>query len=415
MTVKLWAAIGIVMLALLPPVAASRAQTQGVIRIADDDAFSGGNGNVGEEALKEFVFYAEKINAAGGVNGMKLEITPFDNKSDPQEALVQAQKALDQGFRFIAQGVSASSVGAALTDFIAKHNDRNPGQEALYLNIAANDVSLTNDKCQYWHFRFSSNNDMKTVALLAYMVAQPSIKKVYLINPDYTAGRSVRDLATKILAQKRPDIEIVGNELHPVFKVSDFSPYIAKIKASGADAIISSAFSQDMALMLKAAAEAGLSADWYMFYAMNPGGPTAMKQANLSHRVYNLVDTFANNPAGLAMQQAFHKQYGFSMIISGAVVSTEYLVAAIQQTGSTDPVVIAKTFEGMRLQTFNGDQGLMRKDDHQFFQNLYLTTFAPVTAEAPIDEEATGWGWLPIKTIPAADTLLPTTCKMDRP
>ena len=58
-----------------------------------------------------------------------------------------------------------------------------------------------------------------------------------------------------MLAAKRPDIEIVGDELHPLFKVSDFSPYIAKIKASGADTVITGNWGPDFALLLKAAAE----------------------------------------------------------------------------------------------------------------------------------------------------------------
>jgi branched-chain amino acid transport system substrate-binding protein len=397
----------------LSPCGGARAEE--TVRIAVDDPFSGGNGNVGEQALKGFYFYAEKINAAGGVGGRKIEIVPFDNKSDPQEALVQAQKAIDQGFRIIAQGISASAVGAALTDFVSKHNERNPGKEVLYLNFAANDGSLTNDKCQYWHFRFSSHTDMKTTALMSYMVDQPNIKKVYLINPDYTAGRATRDLAIKILKEKRKDIEVVGNDVFPVFKISDFAPYISKVKAAGADAVITSAFAQDMALLMKAAANAGLDANWYTFYAQNPGVPTAMKQAKLANRDFNLVDSFPNNPAALPLQKEFHDKYGFSIVAPGAILSLQFLTEAIKQTNSTNPVDLAKKLEGMKLKTFNGDEGLLRQEDHQLFENLYVTQFGPMTADAQVDEEGTGWGWLPAKTISAQDTELPTTCQMERP
>ena len=80
-----------------------------------------------------------------------------------------------------------------------------------------------------------------------------------------------------MLAAKRPDIQIVGDELHPLQKITDFAPYVAKIKASGADSIITGNWAQDMALLLKAAADAGLQVDWYTYYAEGVGSPTAIK------------------------------------------------------------------------------------------------------------------------------------------
>ena len=60
------------------------------------------------------------------------------------------------------------------------------------------------------------------------------VKKVYLLNQDYLFGQSVQRDTKKWLAKLRPDIQIVGDELMPFGKVQDFSSYIAKIKASGA-------------------------------------------------------------------------------------------------------------------------------------------------------------------------------------
>jgi branched-chain amino acid transport system substrate-binding protein len=61
---------------------------------------------------------------------------------------------------------------------------------------------------------------------------------VYLINQDYSFGQSVRAQARAMMKEKRPDIEIVGDELHPLLKITDFAPYVAKIKASGADTVV---------------------------------------------------------------------------------------------------------------------------------------------------------------------------------
>jgi len=406
----------------LPIIAATLLLASGVqsaaadaLKVAIIDPFSGGNSSVGAQARQALLFYADKINQAGGIEGHTLEVMSFDNNSDPQETLVQAQKAIDAGARFLYQGISAGAAGAALADFVVKHNERNPGDEVVYLNMAANDAILTNKRCTYWHFQFSSNVDMKTTALVSYLEKQPDIKKVYLINPDFTEGRSVRDLAVALLKKRRPDIEIVGNDLPGVFAVTDYAPYIARIKASGADAVISSSFAQDMSLMMKATADARLPTKWFTFYANNPGGPVAMKQANMVNQVYNVVDTFANNPAAIPLQREFREKNGYSAMVPGVFIATDYLAAAIKKTGSVDPVAIAKAFEGMKAKIFNGDEATLRADNHQLVYNQYVTTFGPVTDAAPLDEEKTGWGWLPVMTVPSSEATLPTTCQMERP
>ena len=221
----------------------SSAQAQDTIKIAYIDPLSGPGATVGEVGLKTFQFLADELNGKGGAAGKKFEILPLDNKTNPQESLVQAQKAVDAGARILTQG-NGSSVAAALQDWVAKYNDRNPGKEVLYLNYAAVDPVLTNDKCTFSHFRWDANSDIKMEALTNYMKGRSNIKKVYLINQDYSFGQSVRTTAREMLKAKRPDIGIVGDELHPLLKVTDFSPYIAKIKASGADTVVTGNWGQ---------------------------------------------------------------------------------------------------------------------------------------------------------------------------
>src|ERR1700728_5183127 len=282
------------------------------IKIGYIDPLSGGGASIGEVGLKTYQYLADEINASGGLLGKKVEIVAFDNKTNPQESLIQAQKAADQGIRIITQG-NGSSVAAALSDWVTKHNERNPGKEIIYLNYAAVDPVLTNDKCSYWHFRWDANSDIKMAALTNFLEARPNVKKVYLINQDYSFGQSVQKQARAMLSAKRPDIEIVGDELHPLLKVTDFSPYVAKIKASGADSVITGNWGQDIALLLKAAADAGLKVNWYTYYASGTGGPTAIKQAGLNHQVYQIAEAIPNlgyAPADPS-EKALRTKYGF--------------------------------------------------------------------------------------------------------
>ena len=237
----------------------------------------------------------------------------YDNKGSPQESLVQVQKAIDAGVRFITQG-NGSGAAIAISEFVAKYNERNPGKEVLYFNYAAVDPALTNEKCSYWHFRWDANSDIKMEALTNFMKDQPEIKKVYIIGQDYSFGHAVRNAANSMLRKKRPDIQIVGDELHPLLKITDFAPYIAKIKASGADSVITGNWGNDMSLLLKAAADAGLQVNWYTYYAGGAGAPTAIKQTGLDHRVYQISEWHTNVPAPEmeAFADSFLKKYGGS-------------------------------------------------------------------------------------------------------
>jgi branched-chain amino acid transport system substrate-binding protein len=386
------------------------------VKIGYIDPLSGGGASTGELGLKTFQYLADELNAGGGLNGQKVEIVPLDNKTNPQESLIQAQKAADQGIRIITQG-NGSSVAAALSDWVTKYNDRNPGKEIIYFNYAAVDPVLTNDKCSYWHFRWDANSDIKMAALTNFMKDRPNIKKVYLIDQDYSFGQAVRKAARAMLGEKRPDVEIVGDEVHPLLKVTDFSPYIAKIKASGADSVITGNWGQDFTLLLKAAADAGLQTDWYTYYGESAGSATAIKQTGLSHHVFQISEGVVNSAPDAAQnwEVAFRAKEGISLFYPRAVNEMRMLAKAAAEAKSNNPKAIADKLEGMTVTAFDSGDATMREDDHQFFQDMYISSFGVLDPGAKFDEEGTGWGWKTVGTIKAKDTVLPTTCKMERP
>ena len=402
--------------ALTLPMFGGAAMAQETVKIGYIDPLSGGGASIGEVGLKTFQFIAEELNAKGGILGKKVEIVPLDNKTNPQESIIQAQKAIDSGIRYVTQG-NGSSVAIALSDFVTKYNERNPGKEVLYFNYAAVDPILTNEKCSFWHFRWDANSDIKMEALTNYMKTEKSIKKLYLINQDYSFGESVRTTARAMLKAKRPDLEIVGDEKHPLLKVTDFAPYIAKIKASGADSVITGNWGQDFALLLKAAADAGLKVNWYTYYAGGTGGPTAIKQGNLNHQVFAIAEGIPNlgyAPAD-AFETAIRAKYDFSLFYPRAVNQMRMFAAAAEKAKSLEPAKVAAALEDMKSDVFDGGSGTMRKDDHQFFQPMYVASFGERTAKEKFDEEKTGWGWKSVAKIESDQTVLPTTCKMTRP
>ena len=404
--------------ALVAALAMASCGVQAQVKIAYIDPLSGGGASVGEHGWKHLQYLVEGINAKGGVlGGQKLEAVPFDNKGSPQESLVQAQKAIDAGVRFLTQG-NGSGAAIAISEFVAKYNDRNPGKEVLYFNYAAVDPSLTNDKCSYWHFRWDANADIKMAALTNFMKDQKSIKKVYIIGQDYSFGQSVRTAAQAMLKAKRPDVQIVGDELHPLLKITDFSPYVAKIKASGADSVITGNWGNDMSLLLKAAADAGLQVNWYTYYAGGAGGPTAIKQTGLDHRVFQITEWHTNVPAPEmeAFADAFLKKHGGASQQGWWYLrmknQMDMFALALNTAKSADPKKVAAVLKDMKFKNSLGTEVFMRASDHSLFQDMYISSFGSGTKH---DEEKTGWGWKTTALVKAQDTVIPTTCKMVEP
>ncbi|SHG77481.1 branched-chain amino acid ABC transporter substrate-binding protein [Massilia sp. CF038] len=391
---------------------AAQAET---VKIAFIDPLSGPFAPVGQNQLKSFQTIADLANQGKWAGEHKIEVVGFDNKGSPQESLTQLKAVIDQGYRYITQG-NGSGVGLALLDAINKHNERNPGKEVVFLNYAAIDPDMTNSKCSFWHFRFDANSDMKMEALTTYMAPNKDIKNVYIIGQNYAFGQAVSRAAKDYLKRKRPDIKIVGDDLHPIAQVKDFSPYVAKIKASGADTVITGNWGADLALLIRAAKDADLKANFYTYYAVTTGVPTAMGAAG-ADRVKIVGNWMINaDPAsGKDIVEGYKKKYNDDFYTAQTHSSIGMLAQAIKQAKSTDPVKVAFAMEGAKFQSLNGGV-MMNKVDHQLQQPLYIGTWTKVDGKAvKYDQENTGYGWKMDKKIDAYYATQPTSCQMKRP
>jgi len=392
------------------------------IKVAYIDPLSGPFANVGEQGLAEFRFAVERINASGILGKQKLEVVPFDNKVSPQESLNQLKRVIDEGIRYITQG-NSSAVAGALLEAVNRHNERNPGKEILYLNYAAVDPAFTNEKCSFWHFRFDANADMKMESLTTYMAGKKNIKKVYLLNQDYSFGQAVKKAAREMLARKRPDIQIVGDDLHPLGQVKDFAPYVAKIKQSGADSVITGNWGNDMSLLVKAGKEAGLDVEWYTYYAGGLGTPTAMGDA-AAGKVKIIAEYHSNvaNNKAAKWDADFRKQAPKGnpdfYYLRGKIM-WEMFAKAIAQAKSAEPKAVALALEGMKYEADLGEVE-MRKSDHQLIQPLYVLTLVKSAAkggpkDAKIDMENSGLAPITDARMEGFTSSVPTSCQMKRP
>jgi branched-chain amino acid transport system substrate-binding protein len=390
----------------------ARARELPVVKLAFIDPLTGPFAAVGQNQLQSWQFVADRVNR-GNTAGVKFEIVPFDNKGAVQDTLTAFQAAVDQGIRYVLQG-DGSGAALALSKAVSRHNARHPGKEVVYLNYAAVDPALTGSDCSFWHFALQPSVPMTLQAMTDDIRNRPDIQRVYLIEQDYSFGHQVAKYAREMLARKRPDIQIVGEDFVALGQVKDFSPYIAKVQAAKADCVITANWGPDLTLLIKAAQQGGLKADLYTFYASSLGAPSEIGPHDAG-RVKLVYYSEPNLPGILqSLQKGFRDKYKQDFSVPVTYTGLLLLTAAMTKAHSIEPIKVASAMEGLTFHTFNGEV-TMRAADHQLLQPIYVSTWQPVSAASPYNVENTGYTFALDHTYPPSQTTLPAQCTMQRP
>ena len=424
----LQAIAGLLGTAALPLLAASPAAPSGApVRIALIESLSGPIANTGEAVHRNLVMAAERVNARGGLrigrSARPLAIERYDSKGQIEEALAALRSAIDAGIRIVAQG-NSSAVAGALVEAIAKHNERNPAQQVIFLNYSAVDPALTNERCSFWHFRFDAHADMRMAALMDVLKSDRQVGSVYLIGQDYSFGQQVLREARRQLGIKRPDVRIVGEELHPMARVKDFLPYASKIKASGAQAVVTGNWGNDLTLLVKAAREVGYEGKFYTFYGNALGAPAAIGDAGVG-KVLAVAEWFPNAPGAQAraFYEAFHRRFPKpedDYVHLRMQLMIEALAQAIEraaQGGQEMPgaQAIARALEQADV-TLGGQSLQMRAGDHQAQQPLMVAVMERKGSRGvAYDVEGSGYGFRVVHQLKAEEASQAHSCRMARP
>ena len=392
------------------------------IQLALIEGMSGPFANTGEAVLRNLVWAVERVNSRGGVatpEGKRLLVlNRYDSKGQNEEALTSLRAAIDAGAQYVFQGNSSANA-LVLMDAIQKHNEREPQKRVVFLNYSAVDPALTQDKCNFWHFRFDAHADMRMTALMQVLKQDAKLKSVYLFGQDYSFGQAVLREAKQQLSSLRPDIQLVGEELHPMGRIKDFLPYAAKMKASGAQAVITGNWGNDLTLMVKAAKEVGFEGKFYTFYGNALGAPAAMGDAGVGKVL--AVAEWMPNVAGVdsaKFYQAFKQRFdkpSEDYVHLRMQLMVEALVQSMEKSGSTEPLAVALQLEKADV-SLGGQRGTMRAQDHQFQQPLVVGVMAKQGGvDVPFDVEGSGYGFKVLKQFKASEVTLPSSCKMSRP
>ena len=409
-------------LALLPLSATTTSAQGAPTKLALIESLSGSFANTGEAVFRNLLWATERVNARGGVKlpggARPLQLLRYDSKGSNEEALSALRAAIDDGVHFVLQG-NSSATAAALIEAISKHNQREPGRRVVFLNYSAVDPLLTNERCNFWHFRFDAHADMRMAALMEVLREDKALQRAYLIGQDYSFGQAVLREARRQLSAQRPDVTIVGDELHPVGRVKDFAPYAVKIKASGAQAVITGNWGNDLTLLVKAAREVGYDGMFYTFYGNALGAPAALGDAGVG-KVVAVADWLPNLPTegSAAFYRAFRERFPRPQddyVHMRMQLMVEALAQAMEQAASADALPVARALEGASVSLY-GQAGAMRAADHQFQQSLVVGVMDRLGAPGvKFDVEGSGYGFRVVRQIAADKAAQPFTCQMQRP
>ena len=402
------------------------AQATPPIQLAMIEGLSGPFANTGDAVYRNLAWAIERVNARGGVKTklglQKLALKPYDSKGQNEEVLTSLKSAIDDGARIVLQGNSSANA-LTLIDAINKHNEREPDKRVVFLNYSAVDPALTNERCSFWHFRFDASSDMRMAALVDVIKQDAALKSVYLIGQDYSFGQSVLREAKRQLALQRPDVKIVGDELHPIGRVKDFTPYAVKIKSSGAEAVITGNWGNDLTLLVKAAKDVGYAGKFYTFYGNALGAPAAIGDAGVG-KLIAVADWLPNysNPkdpkASERFMQSFRVRFpkpADDYVHMRMQLMIEALAGAINSAGSSDALALARALEKSKI-SFAGQTGEMRASDHQFQQPLVVGVMGRKgEAGVKFDVEGSGYGFKVVRALSSYQAALPTSCRMTRP
>jgi len=359
----------------------------------------------------------ERINAEGGWNGEPVQLLEYDNQGGPTGAADKLKAAVADGVHLVVQGAS-SAVGGQITEDVRKHNLRNPGKEIIYVNVGAEALELTGEKCHFHHFRFSGNAEVRTkVLVLAMKQANALGQRVYSINQNYSWGQDMEKAIGE--SAKLGGYQLVEKTLHDVNKIQDFAPYVAKIGAARADTVITGNWSNDLLLLMKATEAAGLKARFGTVFLDQPGNIANGGELTLGHFIAHTFNPEAGGAEGERFVAEYKARAGHVPVfiepqtVLGLAMVADALKRVKPEAGKLNVNALAKAIETAKVKTPVGEM-TMRAADHQALLPMVVST---VTKDARYKADDTDMGFKPVKLFTAAEASTPAqaSCKMQRP
>ncbi|MBP2313628.1 branched-chain amino acid ABC transporter substrate-binding protein [Azospirillum soli] len=384
------------------------------LRVAVIESLSGAQASTGRPYVFAARYVFDALNARGGFNGEKVVVTEYNSGGRPAGASEKFQQALAEGVHVVIQA-SSSAIASQLSDDIRQHNEKNPGKEVIYLNVGAEAMELTGEKCHFHAFRFTTTAPMRVGALVKVMKGDGSLgKRVYSINQNYSWGKDM-EAATKANAPAG-GYEVVEAVLHDVARIQDFTPFVAKIQAATPDTVITGNWSNDLLLLMKAAGDAGLKTRFGTAFLDQVGNISNAGDVALGHYIahpYNIELSDGTFAKEYEAATGHFPVYVEPNAVNALKMFTKALETVNFGGGPVKATQIAQALEGTTYKTDIGDLSV-RKEDHQVVMPVVVSRVEK-GVKYPVD--GTDLGFKPVKVVAADEVIYPVqaSCAMQRP
>jgi branched-chain amino acid transport system substrate-binding protein len=340
------------------------------IRIGHLTPLTGFLGALGAYAQLGIRMAEEEINAAGGVMGRPLDILSEDSVN-PATAATKAQRMLDQDGVAVLMGEINSA--SALT--IMQVADRN---KRLYMQIGARSDALRGKNCNRYTFHVDIPSTVMVNAVGKALVRDNMMKdkKFYTLTADYIFGHDLARAARAFFDGNGG--KLIGDELVAT-DVTDFSPYLLKIRQSKPDIVCSNLAGNQVTNLIKQYAEFGLPYP-IVGFNLNTADAWAAGDGNLSGTWPTVWYHTSDVPASQTFVANFIKKYGKPPENHAWIeyVSLKMMAQAMNETKSTDTGKLIGYFEKQtEFDILKARKGYFRAWDHQLMQEAYPFTVKP--------------------------------------
>ncbi|KUE87954.1 MULTISPECIES: branched-chain amino acid ABC transporter substrate-binding protein [Cupriavidus] len=348
----------------------AQAQT---VKIAIAGAMTGSVAQYGDMMKAGALTAIEQVNAAGGVNGKKLEPVIMDDACEPKQAVAVANKIVSQGIKYVIGHVCSGSTIPASEIY------ENEG--VLMVTPTATAPQLTESKKRKLIFRTIGRDDQQGPVAAGYIINTVKPKKVAVLHDKQSYGQGIAATVKKELdAAKVPVVFYEGiNAGEP-----DYSAVITKLKSQGIDFVYFGGYHPEIGLLMRQSREQGVKAVFMGPEAVSSKEVTAIAGAASEGMLLTLPVDFSADPANAGLVKAFaeKKRDAGGAFQMPAYAAVKIIADAMSGSKSTDPEKVAAFMHQNTFQTPIGTVQYDAQGDLKSFKFVVYTWHKDATKTA---------------------------------
>ncbi len=320
------------------------AAAQGTIKIGEINSYKALSQNLGPYK-QGWLLAQEEINAAGGVNGKKLETIFRDDNANPGDAVRIAEELLSREHVDVLTGVTFSHVGVAMADFAKQ-------KKVFFLASGPlSDKVVWADGNRYT-YRLRSGTYALATSVVSEAVKMKK-KRWALVYPNYEYGQAAVAAFKENMKKAQPDIEFVAEQSPPLGKI-DAGAVVQALSDAKPDAIFNVLFGSDLTKFAREGKTRGLFKGREVVSLLtgepeylDPLKDDAPENWLVTGYPYTNIDT----PEHKAFLAAYEKRYNDYPRLNSVVgyTNVKALAAGIKKAGSTDTEKLISAFKGLEF------------------------------------------------------------------